>query len=68
MLKLTDGRRLLVPREELRELKDATPEQAADLFVVPTGTAVWWPQLEDGLYLPTFLERRWRREPAVVAA
>lgn len=59
MLRLTDGRRLLVPREDLGELKNATPEQASDLFVVPTGSAVWWPQLDDGLYLPDFLEHRW---------
>jgi hypothetical protein len=32
MLKLSDGRRLLVPREELGELKNATPQQAADRF------------------------------------
>ena len=68
MLKLTDGRRLLIPREELGELKNATPEQAKDLFVVPTGSAVWWPQLDDGLYLPDFLEYRWGRERRGVAA
>jgi hypothetical protein len=68
MLKLTDGRRLLIPREELSELKDATPEQASDLFVVPTGSAVWWPQLDDGLYLPDFLEHRWGGMRAGAAA
>jgi len=68
MLKLSDGRRLLVPREELGELKDATPEQASDLFIVPTGSAVWWPQLDDGLYLPDFLEYRWGKERRGVAA
>ena len=68
MLKLTDGRRLLIPREELGELKNATPEQAKDLFVVPTGSAVWWPQLDDGLYLPDFLEYRWGKERRGVAA
>jgi Protein of unknown function (DUF2442) len=68
MLKLTDGRRLLIPREELGELKNATPEQAIDLFVVPTGTAVWWPQLDDGLYLPDFLEHRWGKTRGVAAA
>jgi len=67
-LKLTDGRRLLVPREELGELKNATAEQATGLFVVPTGSAVWWPQLDDGLYLPDFLEHRWGKERRGVAA
>ena len=68
MLKLSDGRRLLIPREELGELKDATPEQATDLLVVPTGISVWWPQLDDGLYLPDFLEHRWGPERRGVAA
>jgi hypothetical protein len=68
MLKLSDGRRLLIPREELGELTNATPEQATELLIVPTGTAVWWPQLDDGLYLPDFLERRWGKQPSSVAA
>jgi hypothetical protein len=58
MLKLSDGRRLLIPREELDELKNATVEQATDLFIVPSGTGVWWPQLDDGIYLPNLLEER----------
>ena len=68
MLRLSDGRRLLIPREELDELKNATPEQASELFIVPSGTGVWWPQLDDGLYLPDFLEHRWGKEPRGIAA
>ena len=68
MLKLSNGRRLLIPREELGELKNATPEQATDLFIVPTATGVWWPQLDDGLNLPDFLEHRWGKQPRPVAA
>ena len=68
MLKLSDGRRLLIPREELSELKNATAEQATDLFIVPTATGIWWPQLDDGLYLPDFLEYRWGKERGGVAA
>jgi hypothetical protein len=68
MLKLTDGRRLLIPREELKELKNATAAQASDLFIVPTGSAIWWPQLDDGLYLPDFLEYRWGKVQGGVAA
>ena len=68
MLKVSNGRRLLIPREELGELKNATPEQATDLFIVPTATGVWWPQLDDGLYLPDFLEYRWGKEKRGVAA
>src|ERR1700712_809909 len=68
MLKLSDGRRLLIPREELGELKNATPEQAVDLQIGPHGVDVWWPQLDDGLYLPDFLEHRWGKERKGAAA
>ena len=68
MLQLSNGRRLLIPREMLGELKDATPEQAADLQIGPHGVHVWWPQLDDGLYLPDFLEHRWNRAWGEVAA
>jgi hypothetical protein len=67
-MKLTNGRRLLVPREELGELANATDEQAADLVVLKPATALYWPQLDDGLHLNDFLEYRWRREPESVAA
>jgi hypothetical protein len=68
MLRLSDGRRLLIPREELGELKNATPAQAVDLNIGPNGLDVWWPQLDDGLYLPDFLEYRWGKEKRGVAA
>lgn len=67
-MKLSDGRRLLVPREELGELKNATAEQAADLRVLGSGTAIYWPKLDDGLHLGDFLQYRWRRDSEVVAA
>jgi hypothetical protein len=56
MLRLNDGRRLVLPREELPELRNATPEQASDLVVGRHGRHVWWPQLDDGIYLPNLLE------------
>jgi hypothetical protein len=65
MLKLSDGRRLLVPQEELGELKDATAAQAMDLVVGPNGVDIYWPQIDDGLYLPDFLQYRWRKEVSV---
>ena len=58
MLRLSDGRRLLIPREELGELKNATDDQAVDLTVGQHGLDVWWPRLNDGLYLPDFLKNR----------
>jgi hypothetical protein len=68
MMRLNDGRRLLVPKEELGELKDATPEQAADLTIEHQGRSIWWKQLDDGLYLPDFLEYRWGKEQQRIAA
>lgn len=59
MMRLDDGRRLLVPKEELSELAGASAEDAEDLFIGPQGRSVWWPRLDDGLYLPDFLETRW---------
>jgi hypothetical protein len=67
-LKLSDGRRLLIPKEDLPELKHATTEQAKDIKVMAPYVAVWWPQIDDGLYLPDFLERRWRNVGRGVAA
>ena len=66
MLRLSDGQRLLVPREMLSELRNATTAQAMDLQIGSQGLDVWWTQLDDGLYLPDFLEHRWRK-PFVVA-
>lgn len=68
MLKLSDGRRLLIPREELPALKNATAEQAKDFVLGPQRRDIWWPQLDDGLYLPDFLEYRWSNERHRVAA
>ncbi len=65
MLRLSDGRRLLIPREELSELSNATDEQAVDLFIGPNGTDIWWPQIDDGLYLPEFLIHRWHTSQEV---
>jgi len=55
---LSDGRRLVFPRENLQALKDSTPEQAADFKVSLHGTSIWWPQLDEGHYLPNMLEGR----------
>src|SRR5450759_3420938 len=68
MMRLSDGRRLLLPKAELGELKNATADQAVDLKIGLHGVDVWWPQLDDGLYLPDFLEYRWGKAQGEVAA
>jgi hypothetical protein len=67
-LKLSDGRRLLIPKEELPELDRATAEQAKDIWLRAPYVSIWWPQIDDGIYLPDFLERRWARVGRAVAA
>ena len=37
MVRLSNGGRMLIPVEMLSELKDATPEQAADVAIVALG-------------------------------
>ncbi len=55
ILTLDNGERLLVPCEDLPELKGATPEQ----IVEPRGSHIWWHQIDDGVYFPEFVEFRW---------
>ena len=68
MLRLSDGSRLLIPREELSELKNATAEQASEIVIGPNGVDIYWPKLDDGLYLPDFLEHRWHHKNENIAA
>lgn len=62
VLKISDGRRLVLPREDLQALKGSTPEQAARLVVGRYGTDLWWPDLDEGHYLPNLLEHRYGNE------
>ena len=68
VLKLDDGRRIVLPREELSELKGATQEQAADFRVGRYGRDIWWPQVDDGIYLPNLLEEKYGAGQSSVAA
>lgn len=58
MLRLNDGRRLFLPREELSELKNASLEQIFDFEVGRYGLQIWWPQIDDGIYLPNLLAEK----------
>ena len=58
VLKISDGRRLVFPRENLQALYGSIPEQAARFEVGPLGTNIWWPELDEGHYLPNLLEGR----------
>jgi hypothetical protein len=47
---------------------DATPEQASEMTLSPQRRGIWWPLLDEGLYLPDFLAYRWGKELQKVAA
>ena len=58
VLKISDGRRLVIPREDIQPLADASREQASDFTTAPIGSHIWWPQLDDGLHISGILEHR----------
>jgi hypothetical protein len=57
ILKLSDGRRYLIPREDLQGLQSATKEQIADVEIVGNGTGLHWPALNVDHYVPSLLRR-----------
>lgn len=67
ILKLSDGRRRMIPREELEGLQAAAKEQIANVEIVGGGTGLHWPELDIDLYVPALLRgiygnRRWMAE------
>jgi hypothetical protein len=54
-IKLSDGRRCLVPREDLQGLQSGTREQLARVEIVGGGTGLHWPDLDVDLYAPALL-------------
>ena len=57
----TTGRRLVIPREELQGLENASAAQFAEIEVF-AGLSVAWPQLDADHYLPYLLEGRYGDE------
>jgi hypothetical protein len=57
ILKLSDGRRHLIPREDLQGLQSATKEQIARVEILGNGTGLHWPALNLDLYVPGLLRR-----------
>jgi hypothetical protein len=55
ILKLSDGRRYVIPREELQGLQSATEEQIARVEILGGGTGLHWPDLNVDLYVPGLL-------------
>jgi hypothetical protein len=62
LLTISDGRRLAIPREDIWAVRNASADQAADFTIGPNRVNIWWPQVDEGLYLPEALEGRYGNE------
>ena len=67
ILKLSDGHRQLIPREDLQRLQGATKEQIATVEILGNGTRLHWPKLNLDHYVPGLLRhiygtKRWMAE------
>jgi hypothetical protein len=58
VLHLNTGRRLVIPREELQGLENASETQLAEIEIF-AGLSLAWPQLDVDHYLPHLLEHRY---------
>jgi hypothetical protein len=61
LLKLDDGSRLAIPREQLQGLEYATPDQLAHIEIFG-GLDIAWPDLDVDHYLPYLLEGKYSTE------
>jgi hypothetical protein len=57
ILKLSDGHRHMIPREDLQGLQSATKEQIAQVEILGNGTGLHWPALNLDCYVPSLLRR-----------
>jgi Protein of unknown function (DUF2442) len=64
IVQLSNGRRLLLPIEELQGLQGATHKQIKNCKLVGRGTGITWPDLDADLYVPALIDgvygtKRW---------
>jgi hypothetical protein len=55
ILKLSDGHRQLIPREDLEGLQGALKEQVGHIEIIGHGTGLRWPDLNLDHYVPSLL-------------
>ena len=55
ILKLNDGSRRAIPREDLQGLQSATRDQLDRVEILGGGTGLHWPDLDADLYVPGLL-------------
>jgi hypothetical protein len=61
LLKIDNGDRLVIPREQLQGLENATEAQLSDIQIF-SGQDIAWPQLDVDHYLPYLLEGKYASE------
>jgi len=61
LIKIDDGSRLTIPREQLQGLEEATPEQLAHIEIFG-GDDISWPELDVDHYLPHLMARKYASE------
>jgi len=64
IVRLSNGRRLVLPIEDLQGLTNATHEQIQNYELLGRGTGIGFPELDADLYVPALIEgvygnRRW---------
>jgi hypothetical protein len=67
ILKLSDGRRSVIPREDLQGLQGASRKQIERVEILGNGTGLHWPDLSVDHYVPSLLRhvygtKRWMAE------
>ena len=67
ILKLSDGRRHVIPREKLQGMQSATTKQLARVEILGGGTGLHWPDLDADFYVPGLLRgvygtKKWMAE------
>ena len=55
-IRLSDGREIGVPLDHYKWLAHATPDQKLRWTIEPTGFAVYWEELDDGIELVHLLD------------
>ena len=55
ILNLSDGRRHMIPREDLQGLQSGTKQQLSHVEILGGGTGLHWPDLDVDLYVPSLL-------------
>jgi len=55
IVKLSDGSRRAIPREDLQGLESGTRKQLSRIEIVGRGTGLHWPDLDADIYVPALL-------------